>query len=218
MNIKKILRINTYLLIFSILAVLIACSDSENALGITDQIIGPPLGNIDQSKEYTAIFDTEVGSFSVFLYDDQVPYTVENFINLAQSGYYDKTTFHRVLPNFMAQGGDPSGTGSGNPGYRFADEFHVDLRHDSEGIMSMANSGVNTNGSQFFITFAPQPFLDAFDSNNNPKNCQSMQISCHAVFGKVSDGMNVVKSIRLRDPMRDSAPGTVINSIKIEIK
>ena len=81
MNIKKILRINTYLLIFSILAVFIACSDSENALGITDQIMGPPVGNIDQSKEYTAIFDTEVGSFSIFLYDDQVPYTVENFIN-----------------------------------------------------------------------------------------------------------------------------------------
>ena len=180
--------------------------------------MGPPVGNIDQSKEYTAIFDTEVGSFSIFLYDDQVPYTVENFINLAQSGYYDKTTFHRVLPNFMAQGGDPSGTGAGNPGYRFADEFHVDLRHDSEGIVSMANSGVNTNGSQFFITFAPQPFLDAFDANNNPKNCQNMQVSCHAVFGKVSDGMDVVKSIRLRDPMRDSAPGTVINSIKIEIK
>ena len=218
MNIKKILRINTFLLIFSILAVFIACSDSENALGITDQIMGPPVGNIDQSKEYTAIFDTEVGSFSIFLYDDQVPYTVENFINLAQSGYYDKTTFHRVLPNFMAQGGDPSGTGAGNPGYRFADEFHVDLRHDAEGILSMANSGVNTNGSQFFITFAPQPFLDAFDANNNPKNSQNMQVSCHAVFGKVSDGMDVVKSIRLRDPMRDSAPGTVINSIKIEIK
>ena len=77
--------------------------------------------------------------------------------------------------------------GAGNPGYRFADEFHVDLRHDSEGIVSMANSGVNTNGSQFFITFAPQPFLDAFDANNKPKNCQNMQVSCHAVFGKVPE-------------------------------
>tara|TARA_B100000700_G_scaffold87448_1_gene98477 strand:- start:2644 stop:3300 length:657 start_codon:yes stop_codon:yes gene_type:complete len=218
MNIKKMLGINTYLIIFSILAVFIACSDPENTLENNDQIIGPPSGNIDQSKEYTAIFDTEVGSFSIYLYDDQVPYTVENFINLAQSGYYDKTTFHRVLPNFMAQGGDPSGTGAGNPGYRFEDEFHVDLRHNTEGILSMANSGVNTNGSQFFITFAPQPFLDAFDENDMPKNCQSMQVSCHAVFGKVSEGMDVVKNIRLRDPMRDTTPGTVINSIKIEIK
>ena len=82
----------------------------------------------------------------------------------------------------------------------------------------MANSGVNTNGSQFFITFGPLPFLDAFDENNNEKNCQNMQVSCHAVFGKVSTGMEIVKSIRLRDPMRDASPGTVINKVNIIVK
>ena len=118
---------------------------------------------------------------------------MENFINLSRIGYYDQTTFHRVLPNFMAQGGDPSGTGMGNPGYKFNDEFHVDLRHNSEGILSMANSGANSNGSQFFITLQPVPFLDAFDENNNKKDCINMTVSCHAVFGKVISGMDVVK-------------------------
>ncbi|MEC7837484.1 MAG: peptidylprolyl isomerase [Chloroflexota bacterium] len=216
MGIKNLLNLNAYLIL--IITILISCSNTETQEQISTETLGPPTGKIDQSKEFSAVFDTEVGKFTILLFDDKVPYTVENFINLANSGYYDKTTFHRVLPDFMAQGGDPSGTGAGNPGYRFNDEFHVDLRHDSEGIVSMANSGVNTNGSQFFITFAPVPFLDAFDENNNEKNCQNIQVSCHAVFGKVVDGMDIVKSIRLRDPMRDTAPGTVINSIDIIIK
>ena len=178
MNIKKILRINTYLLIFSILAVFIACSDSENALGITDQIMGPPVGNIDQSKEYTAIFDTEVGSFSIFLYDDQVPYTVENFINLAQSGYYDKTTFHRVLPNFMAQGGDPLGNGTGGSGKNIVAEFN-DIKHE-RGIVSMARSNdPDSADSQFFICYDSHPFLDGK----------------YTAWGKVIEGMNIIDRI-----------------------
>lgn len=215
MAIKKILFTNSYLILMAVLFAIISCSSSESNNQISSETLGPPTGNIDQSKEYFAIFDTEVGEFKVLLYDDKVPLTVENFINLSKSGYYDKTTFHRVLPGFMAQGGDPSGTGAGNPGYKFNDEFHLDLRHNSEGILSMANSGVNTNGSQFFITFQAVPFLDAFDEQNNEKNCQNMQVSCHAVFGKVIDGMDIVKSIRLRDPMRDASPGTVINKVKI---
>tara|TARA_Y100000768_G_scaffold89053_1_gene63992 strand:- start:2943 stop:3590 length:648 start_codon:yes stop_codon:yes gene_type:complete len=212
MELKKILFRANYLILLSILFSVISCSNTETN---EENIQGPPTGNLDQSKEYTAFFDTGVGEFKIRLFDDKAPYTVENFINLARSGYYDRTTFHRVLPNFMAQGGDPTGSGAGNPGYRFSDEFHVDLRHDSEGILSMANSGVNTNGSQFFITFEPLPFLDAFDEQNNKKNCQNIQVSCHAVFGKVIEGMDIVRNIRLRDPMRDPSPGTVINSIKI---
>lgn len=219
MEIKKILSRCNYLILISVLFALISCSNTEDEqINNSENIQGPPTGNLDLSKEYSAVFDTEVGEFIIKLYDDKAPYTVENFINLANSDYYDKTTFHRVLPNFMAQGGDPSGTGAGNPGYRFEDEFHVDLRHDSEGILSMANSGVNTNGSQFFITFGPLSFLDAFDEQNNKKNCQNIQVSCHAVFGKVTQGIEIVRSIRLRDPMRDRAPGTVINNIEIIVE
>jgi len=219
MEIKKILSRGNYLILISVLFALISCSNTEDEqINNSENIQGPPTGNLDLSKEYSAVFDTEVGEFIIKLYDDKAPYTVENFINLANSDYYDKTTFHRVLPNFMAQGGDPSGTGAGNPGYRFEDEFHVDLRHDSEGILSMANSGVNTNGSQFFITFGPLSFLDAFDEQNNKKNCQNIQVSCHAVFGKVTQGIEIVRSIRLRDPMRDRAPGTVINNIEIIVE
>ena len=219
MEIKKILSRGNYLILISVLFALISCSNTEDEqINNSENIKGPPTGNLDLSKEYSAVFDTEVGEFIIKLYDDKAPYTVENFINLANSDYYDKTTFHRVLPNFMAQGGDPSGTGAGNPGYRFEDEFHVDLRHDSEGILSMANSGVNTNGSQFFITFGPLSFLDAFDEQNNKKNCQNIQVSCHAVFGKVTQGIEIVRSIRLRDPMRDRAPGTVINNIEIIVE
>ena len=209
----RISKITTFFILVIISLALLACSNDNNS--ISSGVPSPPSGNIDQSKEYTAIFDTQVGSFEIVLYDDQVPYTVENFINLSKSGYYNETTFHRVLPNFMAQGGDPSATGAGNPGYRFSDEFHKDLRHDSEGILSMANSWVNSNGSQFFITFAPLPFLDAFDENNNLKNCTNMGVSCHAVFGKVIKGMDIVKKIRLRDPSTDPSPGTIINSVKI---
>jgi cyclophilin family peptidyl-prolyl cis-trans isomerase len=159
----------------------------------------PPSGALDTSKSYTATFRTEKGEFSVELHADKAPLTVENFINLARSGFYDGTTFHRVIGGFMAQGGDPTGTGRGGPGYSFKDEFHSDLRHDAAGVLSMANAGANTNGSQFFITYGPTPHLD----------------DRHSVFGRVTSGMDVVRSLRERDPGRDPNPGDRIESIQI---
>ena len=120
----------------------------------------PPSGTLDTSKTYLAHFKTERGEIVAELYADKAPLTVENFVNLARSGFYDGTTFHRVIPGFMAQGGDPTGTGRGGPGYQFGDEFHADLRHDGAGVLSMANAGPGTNGSQFFITYSATPHLD----------------------------------------------------------
>ena len=150
----------------------------------------PPSGDLDTSKSYTATFKIERGEFEIMLFANDAPLTVENFVNLARAEFYDATTFHRVIPGFMVQGGDPEGTGTGGPGYRFGDEFNPNLRHDSEGVLSMANSGPGTNGSQFFITLAPTPHLDGM----------------HTVFGKVTRGMDVVKAIRERDPGSDPNP------------
>jgi len=162
----------------------------------------PPAGTLDTGKSYTATFKTEKGDFTVELFDDDAPLTVENFINLARIGYYDGTTFHRVLKDFMAQGGDPTGTGGGGPGYRFKDEFSPNLRHNGPGVLSMANAGPNTNGSQFFITFEATPHLD----------------DVHSVFGKVIEGMDVVLSISLRDPSAATGPGDEILTIEITEK
>ena len=161
--------------------------------------LAPPSGALDTSKTYTATFKTQKGDFAVELYADRAPRTVENFVNLARAGFYDGTTFHRVINGFMAQGGDPTGTGTGGPGYQFADEFHPSLRHDSAGVLSMANAGAGTNGSQFFITYGPTPHLD----------------DRHSVFGKVVSGMDVVRSLRERDPQRDRQPGDGIETIEI---
>ena len=161
---------------------------------------GPPNMVIDANKRYTATFHTQVGDFQVELFAAQAPQTVNNFVFLAREGFYNGTTFHRVIPGFMAQGGDPTGTGMGGPGYKFADERGaLALRHDRPGILSMANAGPNTNGSQFFITFGPTPHL-------NGK---------HGVFGVVTSGMEVVLSIAERDPQRAREPGTRINSIDL---
>ena len=162
----------------------------------------PPVGALDTSKTYTATFKTDAGEFEILLFDDEAPLTVENFINLATIGFYDGTTFHRVLENFMAQGGDPTGTGSGGPGYRFRDEFDPTRRHDKPGVLSMANSGSNTNGSQFFITFVLTPALDGK----------------HTVFGEVVKGMDVVLSISLRDPGTAQTPGDKIETIIISAR
>jgi cyclophilin family peptidyl-prolyl cis-trans isomerase len=165
---------------------------------MSDQL-APPSGALDTSKKYTARFRTEKGDIVVELFADRAPMTVENFVNLARSGFYDGTTFHRVIGGFMAQGGDPTGTGTGGPGYQFDDEFDPSLRHASAGILSMANAGPGTNGSQFFITYGPTPHLDGK----------------HSVFGKVVDGMNVLRSLRERDPRRDRQPGDRIETIEI---
>lgn len=161
--------------------------------------LAPPSGALDTTKSYTAVFKTEKGDITVELFADRAPRTVENFVNLARAGFYDGTTFHRVIGGFMAQGGDPTGTGTGGPGYQFADEFHPTLRHDGAGTLSMANAGPGTNGSQFFITHGPTPHLD----------------DRHSVFGKVTDGMDVVNALRERDPQRDRQPGDRIETIEI---
>ena len=154
---------------------------------------------IDPKKKYTATFKTEAGDFVVELYADKAPKTVNNFVFLARDHFYDGVTFHRVIKGFMAQGGDPTGTGMGGPGYKFADEFHPSLKHIGPGILSMANAGPGTNGSQFFITYSATPHLD----------------NHHTVFGKVIKGLDVVLAIPERDPSRARQPGTKINSIEI---
>lgn len=154
---------------------------------------------IDPKKKYQAAFSTEAGDFVVELFADRAPKTVNNFVFLAREGFYNDVTFHRVIQGFVAQGGDPTGTGAGGPGYRFEDEFHPTLRHNTEGILSMANAGPGTNGSQFFITYAATPHLD----------------NRHSVFGKVIQGMDVVKSFPERDPMRARTPGVKILTVTI---
>ncbi|GIV66819.1 MAG: peptidylprolyl isomerase [Chloroflexota bacterium] len=154
---------------------------------------------IDPQKRYTATFVTEKGDIVVRLHADKVPKTVNNFVFLARQGFYDDTIFHRVIDDFMAQGGDPTGTGRGGPGYRFEDEFHPDLKHDKPGILSMANAGPNTNGSQFFITHVPTPWLD----------------NRHAVFGEVIAGMDVLLAIPARDPMKVNSPAVRLKTVTI---
>ncbi len=158
----------------------------------------PPM-TLDRQKTYTATLKTDLGDIVVRLHADKVPHIVNNFVFLAREGFYDGVTFHRVIADFMAQAGDPTGTGTGGPGYRFADEFHPDLRHDGPGILSMANAGPNTNGSQFFITHMPTPWLDGK----------------HAVFGNVTSGLDVLLSIAPRDPGRAREPGVRIQTIEI---
>lgn len=154
---------------------------------------------IDPTKKYSALLKTSKGDIKIALYSDKVPNTVNNFVFLSRAGYYNNTIFHRVIENFMAQGGDPTKTGRGGPGYQFRDEFHPKLRHDKPGVLSMANAGPNTNGSQFFITHVPTPWLD----------------NKHAVFGQVIAGLDVLLSIPPRDPARVDADAVMINSVEI---
>ncbi len=141
----------------------------------------PPPMIIDTSKQYTATIETGKGSLVLELFASDVPLTVNNFVFLAREGFYNGTTFHRVIPGFMAQGGDPTGTGTGTPGYSFADEF-TEHTHVA-GALSMANSGPNTNGCQFFITYTPQHRLDGK----------------HSVFGQLIEGMDILEKIEQGD-------------------
>ena len=162
-----------------------------------------------------ANIETNKGKIIVQLYPDEVPLTVANFITLAEGTnpkvtdslkgkkFYDGLTFHRVIKDFMIQGGDPLASGQGGPGYKFYDEFNPDLKHDSKGILSMANSGINTNGSQFFITYKPTPWLDAYDTNNQLKDCSNPRIGCHSVFGKVVSDLNILDSIANSDIIKN---------------
>jgi peptidyl-prolyl cis-trans isomerase A (cyclophilin A) len=189
---------------------------ADSALWIGD--CGPGL-RYDRGMSTFARFDTTEGSFTVRFFDDEVPQTVANFVGLAegtkpwtdprtgeqkQSPFYDGIVFHRVIDGFMIQGGDPLGRGYGGPGYKFSDEFHPTLRHDRAGILSMANSGPNTNGSQFFITLGPTPHLD----------------NRHSVFGVVEDGMETVQKIgKVRTGAQDRPVNdVVINKVTIERK
>lgn len=165
----------------------------------TKQWTTPPAMEIDPKKSYTATFETEKGDIVVKLFADRTPRTVNNFVFLSRQGFYDGTIFHRVIKDFMAQGGDPTGTGTGGPGYRFADEFHPALKHSKPGILSMANAGPGTNGSQFFLTHVATPWLD----------------NKHSVFGEVIKGLDVLLSIPERDPMRPASPGVKLNTVKI---
>ena len=144
----------------------------------------PPMV-IDHTKNYTATIKTDLGDITIHLHADKAPQTVNNFVFLARDGFYNGLIFHRVIADFMAQGGDPTGTGRGGPGYQFDDEFHPHLRHDGPGMLSMANAGPNTNGSQFFITHVATPHLD----------------DRHSVFGRVTEGQQVVDSIQQGDMM-----------------
>lgn len=150
----------------------------------------------------TAVFETNKGTFEVELFAEKAPVTTQNFIDLTNKGFYNGLIFHRVIDGFMIQGGDPKGDGTGGPGYKIEDEFHPGLKHDSEGILSMANAGPNTGGSQFFITLAPTPWLDGK----------------HAVFGKVIKGLDVVKAIGKVQTGANDKPieDVVINKITIK--
>ncbi len=150
----------------------------------------------------TAVFETNKGTFEIELFTDKAPITTQNFIGLVNKGFYDGLIFHRVIDGFMIQGGDPDGRGTGGPGYTIEDEFHPGLKHDSAGILSMANAGPNTGGSQFFITLAPTPWLDGK----------------HAVFGKVTQGMDVVEAIGKVQTGANDKPveDVIINKITIK--
>ena len=174
-------------------------AETTTAGGPKQYAEAPPM-TIDTSKTYLATVEMEKGgSFVIELYADKAPITVNSFVFLARDGYFDGITFHRVLEGFMAQGGDPTGTGMGGPGYEFVNE-DSDLTFDKAGVVAMANAGRDTNGSQFFITFGPQEFLNGG----------------YTIFGQVIEGMDVVNGITLRDP--DQSPdfsGDAIKTITI---
>ena len=160
----------------------------------------PPQLTLDSGKKYKAIMETDLGKMVIDLFSDKVPKTVNNFVFLAREGFYDGIIFHRVIADFMAQSGDPTGKGSGGPGYKFEDEFDPSLKHDKKGILSMANAGPNTNGSQFFITHRATPHLDGK----------------HSVFGLVIEGLDVLMSIPPRDPSRLQDSAVKIQKITIQ--
>jgi len=180
------LKLVTFLALVPILSLSCASNEPESKNDTSTPsrpktYASPPSMIIDTSKQYTATIQTEKGNLVLELFAADVPNTVNNFVFLARDGFYNCTTFHRVISDFMAQGGDPTGTGSGGPGYKFADEFTTH-KHVT-GALSMANAGPNTNGSQFFITYSPQHHLDGK----------------HSVFGQLFEGMDVLKKIKSGD-------------------
>ncbi len=185
---KKII----YIFLLSLALLLAGCSSSDDKQKTKEVSKVNP----------TAVFETNLGNFTVELYQDKAPTTVDNFIKLAEKKFYDATIFHRVIDGFMIQGGDPNGDGTGGPGYSIRDEFHKDLKHSEVGILSMANAGPNTGGSQFFITVAPTPWLD----------------NHHTIFGKVISGMDVVMKISKvkTNPNDKPLEKVVVKTIRIQ--
>ncbi|QDR82184.1 peptidylprolyl isomerase [Sporomusa termitida] len=198
-----------YLVAFAVMVmclVLLAagCAGSNAALPNqpeTSPKPAPPAAETASTKNSVALFETSQGSFRIELFEDKAPLTTKNFITLVNKGYYNGLIFHRVIADFMIQGGDPKGNGTGGPGYTIPDEFHRDLKHN-EGVISMANAGPNTGGSQFFITLKATPWLD----------------NKHAVFGKVVDGLDVVHAIgKVKTGAQDKpVEDVVITKITIE--
>ena len=169
------------------------------------QYTRPPVMHIDPKKRYRARMQTSKGAIAIELFADRAPVTVNNFVFLARDGFYDGVIFHRVLEGFMAQGGDPTGSGRGGPGYRWDDEAAaLQIPHDAPGTLSMANAGPNTNGSQFFITFVPTPHLNGR----------------HAVFGRVADAdsLKTLQSLQRIDPQRPQRGVTADSILAISIE
>ena len=156
----------------------------------------------EETLNRVAVIETNLGTMEIELFNDKAPRTVSNFVDLIEKGFYDGVIFHRIISGFMIQGGDPTGTGRGGPGYTIDDEFHPDLKHDSKGILSMANAGPNTGGSQFFITLAPTPHLD----------------NRHAVFGKLIKGEEILDKIGAVETDANARPSNEIKMIKVTIK
>lgn len=174
-------RLSFSIMAISLLIIMLMIASCSSGAPKPKTYSSPPPMKIDPNKQYTATIQTEKGNLVLELFAKDAPITVNNFVFLAREGFYDGTTFHRVIADFMAQGGDPTGTGTGNPGYAFKDEFsqHTHIA----GALSMANAGANTNGCQFFITYAPQHHLDGK----------------HSVFGQLIEGMDVLKKIKQGD-------------------
>ncbi|HIK88810.1 MAG TPA: PKD domain-containing protein [Dehalococcoidia bacterium] len=182
-------------------------------LALGDEPRGP-IGALDTSRSYVAIISTDAGDIGLELYDDIAPMTVENFVNLARIGFYDGLEFHRVIEGFASQAGDNIGDGTGGPGYVFNDELSNDLSHNTAGVLSMANAGSNTNGSQFFITHDAANWLDPYEAGV-AKNCADDSVSCHGIFGRVTSGLKIVTSMTERDPDVATTPGVKILGISI---
>ena len=171
----------------------------EESLMSNKEWSSPPKMTIDEQNEYTAVIETDLGNIVLRLFANESPITVNNFVFLAQEGYYDGVMFHRVIHDFMVQGGDPTGTGSGGPGYMFGDEVNNGLKFDKPGLLAMANAGPGTNGSQFFITHVPTPHL----TGN------------HTIFGEVIEGMDTVFAIPERNPQNAKDNGVIMSKVTI---
>ena len=212
----------------ALLFVLFGCVSEEDEpsqpaapAAVPKQYDTPPPMTINPDKRYTATFEmVKGGKFVIELFPKEAPGTVNSFVFLAREGFYDGVTFHRVIPGFMAQGGDPTGKGTGGPGYAFDNELSPLRRHDGPGVLSMANAGISdgrgTNGSQFFITYVELGSLDGLNPDGSPKDCAAPRVSCHSVFGKVVEGMGVVNGLTPRDPGTATFTGDAIRTITIE--